>query len=220
MKRTALIVAALMIGGSAIAQTGSTSDPDTTADPVTTEATTGTDMHQGHMDMDAGADAAAATDTSTPTTDDWSNTAGGSTATGVGGPYEAPGAGTPTAKGDYPPCDPGPGDDMCIQLYEAGVSTPTNLAMNRNLGDGSTMMASADTASGWTNEVDASTTAVGGPYEPVTGDSPDPYAAPVVREEGMTETTDAAGTDYPACAPGPGDDNCIQLYERGVTGIE
>ena len=29
---------------------------------------------------------------------------------GVGGPTE-----------DYPPCDPGPGDDNCIQLYERGV---------------------------------------------------------------------------------------------------
>ncbi len=27
-----------------------------------------------------------------------------------------------------------------------------------------------------------------------------------------------ARTDYPPCRPGPGDDNCIQLYERGVTG--
>jgi hypothetical protein len=23
---------------------------------------------------------------------------------------------------------------------------------------------------------------------------------------------------YPPCSPGPGDDRCIQLYERGVTG--
>ena len=27
-----------------------------------------------------------------------------------------------------------------------------------------------------------------------------------------------AETDYPPCAPGPGDDRCIQLYEPGVTG--
>jgi len=25
-----------------------------------------------------------------------------------------------------------------------------------------------------------------------------------------------AATDYPPCSPGPGDDRCIQLYERGV----
>jgi hypothetical protein len=25
-------------------------------------------------------------------------------------------------------------------------------------------------------------------------------------------------TDYPPCRPGPGDDRCIQLYERGVAG--
>ncbi len=28
-----------------------------------------------------------------------------------------------------------------------------------------------------------------------------------------------AETDYPPCAPGPGDDRCIQLYEPGVTGV-
>jgi len=27
-----------------------------------------------------------------------------------------------------------------------------------------------------------------------------------------------AETGYPPCAPGPGDDRCIQLYEPGVTG--
>ena len=45
------------------------------------------------------------------------------------------------------------------------------------------------------------TTAVGGPYEPA-----------------MTRTAmpARAATDYPPCSPGPGDDRCIQLYERGV----
>jgi hypothetical protein len=31
-------------------------------------------------------------------------------------------------------------------------------------------------------------------------------------------TTTRATTNYPPCRPGPGDDRCIQLYERGVTG--
>ena len=34
--------------------------------------------------------------------------------TGMGGPEEA--------VSNYPPCQPGPGDDRCIQLYERGVS--------------------------------------------------------------------------------------------------
>lgn len=45
------------------------------------------------------------------------------------------------------------------------------------------------------------TPAVGGPYEPAATRSPMP--APTVGE-------------YPPCDPGPGDDRCIQLYERGV----
>src|SRR3546814_18439581 len=86
--------------------------------------------------------------------------------------------GAASSKGGYPPCDPGPGDDNCIQLYEAGVDSSTNLAMNRNLGEGSTMMASADTTSGatpstWTNDssqtADMTSTVVGGPSEPVAG---------------------------------------------------
>ena len=35
---------------------------------------------------------------------------------------------------NYPPCDPGPGDDRCIQLYEPGVANETNLALNEQLG--------------------------------------------------------------------------------------
>ena len=37
---------------------------------------------------------------------------------GVGGPIEA--------QSGYPPCSPGPGDDRCIQLYEAGVNGAGN----------------------------------------------------------------------------------------------
>lgn len=38
--------------------------------------------------------------------------------TGMGGPVEE--------RNGYPPCDPGPGDDSCIQLYEHGVSGSGN----------------------------------------------------------------------------------------------
>jgi|SRR5687768_18275454 hypothetical protein len=47
----------------------------------------------------------------------------------------------------------------------------------------------------------AQTTSVGGPYEPAMTRS-----AMIAR----------AAADYPPCSPGPGDDRCIQLYERGV----
>lgn len=43
---------------------------------------------------------------------------------------------------------------------------------------------------------------MGGPLEPVDASG--------------TVTAAAAATSYRACAPGPGDDNCIQLYEPGV----
>lgn len=45
------------------------------------------------------------------------------------------------------------------------------------------------------------TTAVGGPYEPA-----------LTRSTMPVRTT----SEYPPCSPGPGDDRCVQLYERGV----
>src|SRR3546814_17426379 len=122
MKTAVMIVAALMVGGSALAQT--TSDPYAIDDPYATDTTVTSDL-----------------DTTTTDT---------TTATGVGGPYQptTTAMGAASSKGGYPPCDPGPGDDNCIQLYEAGGDYSTNMAMNRNLGEGSTMMARADTKSG------------------------------------------------------------------------
>jgi hypothetical protein len=152
---------------------------------------------------------------------------------GMGGPLEevdtaadSPAELTPRpATQNYPPCSPGPGDDNCIQLYEPGVRqqlagwTPpaetgvggpyepvdasAGSAMDTAMaGDGSvdgalgevtadeTLAASADAAGA------GAYTGMGGPLEEV---------APV-----------KASSDYPPCRPGPGDDRCIQLYERGV----
>lgn len=47
-------------------------------------------------------------------------------------------------------------------------------------------------------------TGVGGP------DEPEAAAAPAAATAVTTQTS------WPACSPGPGDDNCIQLYEPGV----
>jgi hypothetical protein len=49
-------------------------------------------------------------------------------------------------------------------------------------------------------EVDAATEGVGGPVETAALDL----------------ATRPAAQNYPPCRPGPGDDNCIQLYEPGV----
>jgi hypothetical protein len=43
------------------------------------------------------------------------------------------------------------------------------------------------------------------------GDKPDPMS-----DDGAY--MDEAAITYPPCRPGPGDDRCIQLYERGVRG--
>ncbi|WP_114951805.1 hypothetical protein [Sphingosinicella terrae] len=169
--------------------------------------------------------------------------------TGVGGPADPDGnlAGAdltsrPAAQ-NYPPCEPGPGDDRCIQLYERGVRA---------------QLASWNSATGGLAD-GAVTTAMGGPYEPIQHHS-DAYATGTSNASGSMASSSANGdgmidagmgetaelgtaqgyssevaafdasahqgvggpvevqSDYPACEPGPGDDRCIQLYERGVTG--
>ncbi len=71
---------------------------------------------------------------------------------GVGGPDEiaATDLSPRPAAGNYPPCDPGPGDDNCIQLYEPGVRTA---------------LASWNAPTGGLDQGTA--TAMGGPYEAV-----------------------------------------------------
>ena len=147
-------------------------------------------------------------------------------ATGMGGPIEEADAGpiadlTPRpATQNYPACDPGPGDDHCIQLYEPGVRAQL-AGWNRptgGLADGQ------------------ATTAMGGPYEPVdetmvetaSADAVAPTTAAVgeTGEPELAAHSDMQGvggpveaqSGYPPCSPGPGDDRCIQLYEPGVTG--
>lgn len=56
-----------------------------------------------------------------------------------------------------------------------------------------------------------------------TADLNDPYEE-TVAEHSASLTYEGVGgpveerTGYPPCAPDPADDNCIQLYESGVTG--
>ena len=156
--------------------------------------------------------------------------------TGMGGPLEEGGQVTDTeltpraATMNYPPCDPGPGDDRCIQLYEPGVRA---------------QLASWNSETGGLLDHSA-TTAMGGPYEPVEAEENDNAAlgasatiqaamngdGSIDVASGETSETELAHADanqgmggpiesqsgYPPCDPGPGDDRCIQLYEPGVTG--
>ena len=133
---------------------------------------------------------------------------------GTGGAVGGPDSGDDES---YPACT-AERTDNCIQLYERGVRAAL--------------------------ATDDSQVAMGGPYEPVDNDSTelamngDGDLQVSQGETADTETvavpTDAvvathsdyqgvggpveAQSGYPPCSPGPGDDRCIQLYERGVTG--
>jgi hypothetical protein len=131
---------------------------------------------------------------------------------------------------NYPACEPGPGDDSCIQLYERGVRTAL-ASWNRPTGghgDGAVQ------------------TAMGGPeHEPgldahrpdmamtesashASGQAPIETAAADETDPSVPAATGApaysgvggpiAETGYPPCSGAASDDRCIQLYERGVTG--
>jgi hypothetical protein len=165
---------------------------------------------------------------------------------GMGGPLETASsdnvlAPQPAAQ-NYPACDPGPGDDRCIQLYERGVRE---------------RLASWDRPTGGLLD-EPSQTAMGGPFEPVSakadattdtaaaGSSWKPVyteselaindAAPKTAAPAESTASDAddvgehstftgvggpveAQSGYPPCSQaGPGEDRCIQLYEAGVSG--
>ncbi len=84
-------------------------------------------------------------------------------------PPEGWGSDTETVSGGYPPCSRTV-TDRCIQLYERGVRTAENLALNERLGPGRIAAA------------------MGGPYEP----------APVADPGGWRG--EAAAGDYPPCS--------------------
>lgn len=130
---------------------------------------------------------------------------------------------------NYPACDPGPGDDSCIQLYEPGVQTA---------------LASWNGQTGGFAGDGAIQTAMGGPEEDMAADpGVEPVETAYAEEPAPVETayTDAptnllpgdtaeesqsytgvggpvSETGYPPCSGAESDDRCIQLYEPGVTG--
>jgi hypothetical protein len=139
------------------------------------------------------------------------------TAGAVGGPDEGAGESYPACTAEV--------TDNCIQLYESGVHASGAAAQSAGVDDSAGM---------------------GGPYEPVENDSAhlamngDGHVDSAMGEtsDAAVQAADSAGyaavaghadyqgvggpveaqSGYPPCSPGPGDDRCIQLYERGVTG--
>lgn len=115
--------------------------------------------------------------------------------TGMGGPEEA--------TTEYPPCSPGPGDDRCIQLYERGVATPTNLALNEQLGP---------------DRAGVGLAAMGGPYEPI--EQEDEYASAWSEHEAPAADDWTAEEDELAVyEPEYQDKPYYGGYEEGVSGM-
>lgn len=123
------------------------------------------------------------------------------------------------SQGGYPPCS-ATVTDRCIQLYEPGVATPANLALNERLGDGTQMAANYPEAEAVAySEYDNS--AVGGPYEPLE-DYPEEAAVYDAAAYDQAYGEEYAGVwpeestgYYPPCSLSPADDRCIQTYEYG-----
>lgn len=110
---------------------------------------------------------------------------------------------------NYPACEPGPGDDSCIQLYEPGVQVALASWTGETGGfaDGDTRlaMAGADEIDEYGHDAPIQT-AMADPAMPADGQAYEGMGGPI------------AETGYPPCSGAAGDDRCIQLYERGVTG--
>jgi len=167
----------------------------------------------------------------TASLDGKTETVAAGTETGMGGPIEAQG---------YPACNPGPGDDNCIQLYERGVTqalagwkgSDSGIAMGgpfEPAADGTkdTPPASDDHAAmGHGSAMPAGTADAAAAKPAATDEMSGDAETAVAAKPAATETPATPGvggpvearTDYPPCRPGRGDDNCIQLYERGVSG--
>jgi len=131
-----------------------------------------------------------------------------------------------SSQGGYPPCS-ATVTDRCIQLYEPGVATPTNLALNEQLGDGTQMAATDYPEANAVAYSDYDNVAVGGPYEPVEDYYPeaagddyataygDEYSTAYGDEYAAAWPEETTGY-YPPCSISPADDRCVQTYEYGA----
>jgi hypothetical protein len=106
--------------------------------------------------------------------------------TAMGGPFETAGLTPRPAEANYPPCDPGPGDDHCIQLYEEGVRE---------------QLASWNRPTGGLLD-NSATTAMGGPFEPVETAEPVDTSAMMhthaaIHDAALAEATGVGGPFEP-----------------------
>lgn len=130
------------------------------------------------------------------------------------------------ATANYPACEPGPGDDRCIQLYEPGVRVAlANWTGTTGgfAGDGAvqTAMGGPDDEPGLDDHA-ADMAAADASAQPVVETAmtePDPAIPAANGEAAYTGVGGPVMEDgYPPCSGAASDDRCIQLYERGVTG--
>ncbi len=113
--------------------------------------------------------------------------------------------------GGYPPCS-ATVTDRCIQLYERGVATRTNLALNDRLGP---------------NRAGVGLAAMGGPYEPI--EQEDDYASAAAEDEYASAWSDheapvaddwtAEEDELAAYEPEPQDSALYGGYDEGVSGM-
>lgn len=182
MKRTYIAAAALLLGTSALAWAQNEPTAPVDKDPaVATTMIIKPTVEEAITAKEARSLDQAKAVTADPEAADagWTDASDA----GVGGPVETAEVTPATAASDlalrpathnYPPCDPGPGDDNCIQLYERGVRDQLS-SWNGPMGglaDGS------------------ATTSVGGPYEAADqSDSGKPAASTSPSATGSTSTT-------------------------------
>lgn len=120
MKKIAMIAAGLMISGAGIAQTGGITEASWENEavngyPPCSATVTDSCVQLYERGIDTGSMAMGGPYEPVET---HSDSMIDHDMAGVGGPIEE--------RTGYPPCDPGPGDDRCIQLYEPGVSGSGN----------------------------------------------------------------------------------------------
>ena len=109
---------------------------------------------------------------------------GKESATGMGGPLETAAATPQPSTGTYPACDPGPGDDRCIQLYEPGVRAAL---------------------ASWTGVSDKQI-AMGGPFEPAAAGNKEHADHDMTEEAGDADMDAGAAGPKPETAAAPADD--------------
>ena len=138
---------------------------------------------------------------------------------GIGGAAGGPDEG---ASESYPACT-ATVTDNCVQLYERGVHASGATAQSSGVDETAGMggpyepVDSADLAMNGDGQVDAAMGETGDVAVKTADSAGDAAVAGHSDYQGVGGPVEAQ-SGYPPCSPGAGDDRCIQLYERGVTG--